>query len=340
MNLLITSAGRRSYLVRYFKNELDGKGKVFASNSEYSIALQEADGYFISPLIYDSLYVDSLISYCKKNNIDSIISVFDIDLLILAKSKYRIEKEGIKLLLSNQNVVETCNDKWESYNFLTSLNIQTPKTFKKIDDVINALDKGQIKFPIIIKPRWGMASIGVYSTDTKEELYFYGSKASRVIKSSYLKYESNITPNEAVLYQEQILGQEYGLDIINDFDGNFIGVFPKAKVSMRAGETDIGQTVSPNKFMNIAKILSQTFKHSTILSVDCIESNKILNVIEMNCRISGHYPVSHIAGINLPKQILEWLEGKATNWDNFKFREGVIVTKDLNPIQLNSYDIN
>lgn len=50
MNVLLTSAGRRSYIVDYFK-KVNGIGKVYASNSAYTIALKRADGYFISPLI-------------------------------------------------------------------------------------------------------------------------------------------------------------------------------------------------------------------------------------------------------------------------------------------------
>ena len=33
MNILLTSAGRRTYLVEYFKEALAGHGKVYASNS-------------------------------------------------------------------------------------------------------------------------------------------------------------------------------------------------------------------------------------------------------------------------------------------------------------------
>lgn len=33
MNILLTSAGRRTYLVEYFKKALGGQGKVYASNS-------------------------------------------------------------------------------------------------------------------------------------------------------------------------------------------------------------------------------------------------------------------------------------------------------------------
>ena len=334
-NILLTSAGRRSYLVKYFKEALNGKGEVHASNSEYTIALQEADNYFISPLIYEENYVDSLISYCKINNINAIISVFDIDLLVLANAKNYIESFGIKLLLANAEVVKICNDKWLTYKFLLENEILTPRTYKSKEDALEALSGGEISFPLIMKPRWGMASMGIYKVNNLEELDFFYSKSIRDIESSYLKYESNLTPGETVLIQEIIEGQEYGLDVINDLKGNFVCVLPKSKLLMRAGETDLGETVSPSIFIDTAHKLSELLKHEVILSVDCFDVEGKIYVLEMNCRISGHYPLSHLAGTNLPLQIIEWIEGKSTSIKNFKFKEGLYITKDLSPVILN-----
>lgn len=334
MNILITSAGRRSYLIKYFKEALSGKGKVYASNSEYTISLQEADDYIITPLIYDSEYIQSLLDYCLKNNIKAIISVFDIDLLVLSKAKKYIESHGIKLLLSGEEIVGICNDKWLTYKFLKEKNINTPNTFKNKDVLIKAIENKEIQYPIIMKPRWGMASMGIYIINDIEELEFYHKKTLNDINQSYLKYESGLTPTEMVLFQELIRGQEYGLDIINDLNGNYVGVFPKSKISMRAGETDLGQTVSPLKFESLAQEISNSLKHEVILSVDCFDYEGEYYVIEMNCRISGHYPLSHLAGVNLPKQIIEWLEGNETNHNYFNFEEELYITKDLTPVIL------
>ena len=95
MNILLTSAGRRAYIVDYFR-KCNGIGKVYASNSNYTIALQRADGYFITPLIYDNDYIPSIISYCKRNNITAVLSLFDIDLLVLARHESDFLKNGIK----------------------------------------------------------------------------------------------------------------------------------------------------------------------------------------------------------------------------------------------------
>lgn len=336
MNILITSAGRRSYLITYFKQALEGKGKVYAANSEYSIALQKADGYFLSPLIYSDNYVDELIRFCKDFNIKAIISVFDIDLLVLAKAKAKIEAEGIRLLLSNEQVVELCNDKWKTHEFLLNQKINSPKTYKTLCAAKTALKSAEINFPLIVKPRWGMASLGIYMVEDSNELEFFYQKSIKDIKNSYLKYESNLTPEEMVLIQEKLEGQEYGIDIMSDLKGNYITTLPKSKIRMRAGETDLGQTVSPIKFESLAKKITKSLKHEVIMSVDCFDINGELYVIEMNCRISGHYPLSHLAGTNLPKQIVEWLEGKPTDISNYKFEEGLYITKDLIPVILQS----
>ena len=87
MNILLTSVGRRTYLIEYFKEAMKCVGKVFASNSEYTYTLAHADEYVITPIIYDKKYIDFLIQFCKQNNITAIISLFDIDLYVLSKNK-------------------------------------------------------------------------------------------------------------------------------------------------------------------------------------------------------------------------------------------------------------
>lgn len=337
MNILLTSAGRRGYLVQYFREALEPLGgKVFASNSEYTIALQKADGYFISPLIYDSKYIESIVEFCKKNAITAVISLFDIDLLVLSRAENIFKLNGIQLLLASAESVELCNDKWMTNKALEAIGVKAPRTYKSLADFNKAKKDGQIDYPIIIKPRWGMASMGIYIVYNKEELRVMHRRCLREIGESYLKYESGLTPGEEILFQELLDGVEYGVDVINDLTGSYVCNLPKSKLRMRAGETDLGQSVDPGKFEGIAKELSKLIKHKAILSVDCFEVNGDLIVTELNCRISGHYPLSHLSGANLPKQIVEWLEGKPTDMRNFNYKVGTLVTKDLTPVVLDS----
>ncbi len=176
-----------------------------------------------------------------------------------------------------------------------------------------------------------MASIGLYFAENDDELNVFYNKSFKDVFKTYLKYESELTKDAPVLIQEYILGQEYGLDVINDLDTNYVTTFAKKKISMRAGETDIGETVDPTVFLGIAKLLSKFMQHEGILSVDCLSNNNGIYVVEMNCRISGHYPISHLAGANVPKQLIKWLNKEPTDKNLLEIKEGTMVTKDLIP---------
>lgn len=333
MNILLTSAGRRAYIVDYFK-ACRGIGKVHASNNIFTIALKRADAYFISPLIYDKDYIPSIIDYCKRNNINAVLSLFDIDLLVLAKNRQAFEEQGIRLILAPASFVEICNDKWNTYNFIRSIGLQSPKTYLRIDDVKRAILNDEICYPIIIKPRWGMASMGIYKVENENELMSFSEKCRRDIFNSYLKYESSMTADEAIIYQEVLKGEEYGLDVINTLDGEYITTFAKQKVTMRSGETDLGRTADSIPFEHVGKMISSQSHHEGILSIDCFSNEKGIFIIEMNCRISGHYPLSYLAGFNYPQLLVDWLNGKPTNPELLKFETDLFIIKDLVPMVL------
>lgn len=333
MNILITSAGRRAYLIDYFKN-VDGIDKVYASNSVYTIALQRADDYFISPLIYSDTYIASILQFCKDYNIGAVLSLFDADLLVLSKHKSEFEANGITLLVSDNNFVTTCNDKWETFNFLSAIEVNTPKTYLQKEQLAHELLHRDLLYPVIIKPRWGTGSIGVHVAYSENELNVLSNICEREINNSYLKYESNITPESSIIYQQFIPGTEYKLNIINDLNGNYVETFAIKKIAIRSGETDIGETVSNSLFVDIARKISQNSRHIGILSVDCIIMDDEIFVIEFNCRICGIYPILHLAGLNYPQILSDWLHNRITDKSLLKITHGIKVIKDITPTLL------
>lgn len=65
-----------------------------------------------------------------------------------------------------------------------------------------------------------------------------------------------MTKDEPIIYQEVMTGEEYGLDVLNDLNGNYIKTFAKQKVTMRSGETDLGRTADPTPFEKTAQAIS------------------------------------------------------------------------------------
>lgn len=336
MNILLTSVGRRTYLIDYFKDAVKGNGYVFASNSSYTYSLSHADKWVLTPTIYDDLYIDFLINYCIENEIEAIVSLFDIDLFVLAKNKKRFNNIGVNLIVSDEDVIKICNDKWLTYQFLKEHNIKTPRTYISIDKAKQDIYSGVLSFPLIIKPRWGMGSIGIYKADNIDELEIFLKKLKNEIFGTYLKFESTTDSENCVLIQEKINGQEFGIEILNDLAGKYVTTIAKKKIAMRAGETDIAEIVEPKPFINYARVLSNSLHHIANLDVDCfISDNGEIYVLELNSRFGGQYPFSHLAGVDFPNQIIKWLKGESSDPSLYTPEIGKISCKDLRPVIIN-----
>lgn len=335
MNILLTSVGRRSYLVNYFKEALKPlNGKVFAANSIETYALQQADAFTLTPQIYSAEYIDFLIDYCEKNKITVLISLFDIDLPILAKNKQRFKEMGIDVIVSDPEVIDICNDKWKTYHFLIQHNIKTPKTYISFVEAVAALNNKELEYPVIIKPRWGMGSIGIYKADNLEELQVLYKKVRHEIESSYLKFESNADIDQAILIQQCITSDEYGIEVVNDLQKNYVTTFCKKKLAMRSGETDQAITIENSKLSLIGKKLSSALGHIAMLDSDCLEIDGDFYVLELNARFGGQYPFSHLAGANIPNVLLSLYFGNAINKEDISISYNIVGCKDIQPVRL------
>lgn len=335
MNILLTSVGRRSYLVQYFKKSVGPNGKIHVANSSsVTPAFQVADFCTEVPLIYSQEYIPFLKKYCKDNSIDAIISLFDIDLPILAAHKAELESVGTKVVVSPCEVIDICNDKWKTFEYMSAHGFNVPKTYLSIADAESAIKSGELEFPVIVKPRWGMASIGVFEADNSEELAVLYNKAVAGIKKSYLKFESDQSIDMAVIIQEKLPGQEYGLDIINDLNGKYQNTIVKKKMAMRAGETDCAETVDDEMLKQLGRSISESLHHFANLDVDLFLVDGVPYILEMNARFGGGYPFSHMAGVDLPSAIVSWLEGKEVPASMLQAEPGVRSHKDLNIVRL------
>lgn len=309
MNILFTCAGRRTYLLKYFKENLAEGDKVFATDMQLSApALQVADVKLQVPAVYDADYVDITLGICKEHNINVLISLNDLELPILAENKARFEDLGVKVIVSDSEVIDICFDKYKTAQWVESLGLKSPKTYVRLQDVKDALAKGEIDFPLFMKPRWGSGSIGLESIADMEELDIYYHLLLKKIKKTILATAS--VGDEYIMIQEKLTGNEFGLDVMNDLEGNNVGVSVKQKLAMRAGETDKAVTRDLPVVREMGRKIGEALKHIGNLDVDIMQrANGDYCVLELNPRFGGGYPFSYEAGVNMPKAIIEWVKG-------------------------------
>lgn len=309
MNILFTCAGRRTYLLKYFKENMNEGDKVVATDMQLSApALQVADVKLQVPAVYDPKYVEITLQICKEQKIDALLSLNDLELPILAENKAKFEAEGVKMIVSDPAVIDIAFDKYKTAQWVESLGLKSPKTYVRLEDAKHALETGELHFPLFIKPRWGSGSIGLASIADMEKLDIYYHLLIKQVKKTILATAS--VGDEYILIQEKLTGNEFGLDVMNDLEGNNVAVSVKQKLAMRAGETDKAVTVDLPEVREIGHKIGTALKHIGNLDVDVMQNkNGEYCVLELNPRFGGGFPFSYEAGVNLPKAIIEWVKG-------------------------------
>lgn len=293
MNLLILSSGTRNKIVQYFKRELRGKGKVYTTDaSNLAPSLYDSDGHFIVPKIDHPHYLESILTICKENKIDGVLSLIDPELSMLSENKELFLEIGTIPIVSNYEVIELCFDKFQFNEFLKEHNFNSIKSYIQKEKFYEDLSKNEISFPVFVKPVKGSASININKVNSKEEI--------EVLFDQF----------DNLMIQEFIDGIEIGADVYIDMLTNEItSIFTKEKILMRAGETDKSKSIKNKKLFNLIKEFVTITGFKGIIDIDIFEVDGNFYISEVNPRFGGGYPHAYEVGMNIPKQIINNLMG-------------------------------
>lgn len=328
MNILLTCAGRRSYLVNYFKDAVGERGSVLAVDaSANAAALQEADTAFTVPLVSDPGYLDALIEICREQTVHLLLSLNDLELPLIARERDRFIEVDTLPIVSSPHVVDLCFDKWTTAQFIAAQGLRGPRTYVSVAGAHAALERGDVTFPLVLKPRWGSASIETVVAEDDEELQLAYQLIRKRLPRTILAAQTAGDPDHAILIQERLEGQEYGLDVINDLDGKYVTTFVKQKIRMRAGETDLAITVENEQLSALGGAIGQSLGHIGNLDCDVFLNDDGCSVLEMNPRFGGGYPFSHMAGANLPAALIAWSEGRTPDPSWLRVKPNVMSAK-------------
>lgn len=308
MNILFTCAGRRTYLLEYFRANMQPADRIIATDMQLTAsALTAADVKVQVPSVYDPQYLDILLDICRENAVDALISLNDLDLSIIAAAKHRFAALGVTVILSDSDTIETCLDKCKCMAMLQRAGLEAPATFNSLEAAEQALADGRLRFPVVVKPRHGSGSIGVEVVHDIHSLRELFPILKRHVQRSILAKVSQ--GDDCLLVQQQVTGTEYGVDIMNDLQGRTRAVAVKKKLAMRAGETDKAITVDHPAIHDVGYRLGAMLKHIGNLDVDIIDSDSHLYILDINPRFGGGFPFTYEAGANYPLALLKWLQG-------------------------------
>ncbi len=293
LNIMFTCIGRRVSLLNSFRKsarQLKLNSRFVGTDTDnLSPALQLCDSQYLVKPVNHRDYLKELLAIVKKEKIKLIVPTVDLDLKLLAVNKSKFEKLGCFVLISSADVIDICQDKRDTFKFLSSNGFGTPHTWSSQ----SALRKKDLQYPCFLKPWDGYASRGSAIVKNRMELSFY----------------SKTVPN--CIVQEFANGNEYTCDVFVDFEAQVRCVVPRKRLEVRSGEVSKAQVVKNPKVMEMAaRAVESLAAGPGVITVQLIKNrNGKINIIEINPRFGGGVPLSIHAGANFPKWILQQLIG-------------------------------
>lgn len=311
MNILILSAGTRDKVVQYFKKEAGENGKIVATDcSNLAPAVYDADKFYLVPRITAPGYLDIILDICKKEQIDGVFSLIDPELSMLAKEKDKFLAIGTTPIISPYELVETCFDKYRMYRMLQEMNIPTGKCYVDREKFYQAQERGEISYPVFVKPVKGSASININKVNSKEEI------------------DLLFTLYDDLMIQEYMDGQEYGADVYIDMiTGKCTSIFVKKKIKMRAGETDKSVSFKDETLFAILQDFVERCGFRGMIDIDIFDIGGTYYISEVNPRFGGGYPHAYACGVNMPKQVFKNLAGEANENTIGAYKENICMMK-------------
>lgn len=316
MNILLSSVGRRGYLVQYFQGALGSSGQIWGVDScSYAPGFVYCDHRLILPEVTCPEYCNKLLAVCKENEIQVIVPLIDPELQVLTYQRKKFTDAGIMVVVSPPETIEMAYDKYQTVQFAQQNDIAVPWTALEVDPTLSAISQGQIFWPIVVKPRKGSASQDIYYCDNEDQL----------------RYAFSCCPDPMI--QEVLKGTEYGYDLFADQNFRPISVYCKKKLAMRAGETDKAISTADPVLIEFGKKLLESMKLFGPADVDIFVDDDGPKLLEINPRFGGGYPCAHMSGANFCSKLIAMANGSPLAPDINSYPDGICMLKQDEIIQ-------
>ncbi|WP_022869735.1 ATP-grasp domain-containing protein [Yaniella halotolerans] len=319
MRIIISSAGRRVYLVQWFKEALqqaDIPGEVYVlDNDPGAAAAAAADRHFHIPAFTDAAYQGRLLELIDELQPDLFISLNDHEITVLSQSiGDELRSRGIVVPILDASAQIVVADKLATYRALRSVGVPTPKTVP-LSDAVGALELIESSSDLIIKDRLGSGSSGLLRFGQEQAHQWLNTRGVELIEQDPARLDG-------LVLQQDLGGIEYGLDIVTPVRGGSVeGILGRRKMRMRHGETSAAITVPTDQFRGVAKALNAALGIRGTIDVDVIVTEDgTPHVIDINPRFGGGYPFCHIAGADIPHFMVASTLGiePRTGWNTYQ----------------------
>lgn len=329
--MVIGSAGRRLYLIDWFREAFEGLGVdgrvVVTENDPSSAAASYGDVGRRLPRYSDPAYGPALLEMVEELRPSLFISVNDYELMhlhVASDLAEQLRRAGVMVPGVDRAWQIGCADKLRMAQLLMGIGVPTPRTVTGDDrEGIEALAAETDEF--VVKHRLGSASSGL-AVVARSAVAAAVAAAVATAPSS----DGSAPTGRDVVVQARLPGREHGVDIVGDLcvPGEMRAVLARQKMRMRAGETDKAISVDPAPFVATAERIARAAGLTGLIDVDMfLDEGGEPSVIDINPRFGGGYPFVHLAGADVPRFYLARALGLEVEDDWRDYAVGVVSAK-------------
>jgi carbamoyl-phosphate synthase large subunit len=259
------------------------KDVIAVDSSPLAAGLYFGSRSFLGYEAHHPLFIHKLLEICQSNQVDFVFPGHDVELPFLSSKIELFESKGIKLIVSDERVVDICDDKLETSNFLKDNGFFYPET--KLLEEFNWEGK-----PVILKPRTGGArSRQTYLVKTLTELETYTKLVNK---------------NNCVV-QEYIEGDEYTCGSVFLRDRDFGNILMKRE--LRSGDTYKAFSIKSESLSRYISNVVGALAPFGACNFQLKMRGDIPYIFEVNARCSGTTAARALVGFNEPKIIIDFL---------------------------------
>lgn len=307
VRVLISSAGRRAALLRLFRARGQDNRRVEIHACELEPALSAAcalaDVAHKVPRCTDAGFIPAIEQIIRDNRIDLVIPTIDTELP--AYAALASQRPETRVHVSTPNVIDIVRDKLRTMQILRDADIPVPDSWN--EDHLRRQDH-TLRWPVFAKPVGGSASRGLAVFASAAELPPLFA--------------------EPMMFQPCLVGPEYTVNMFIDAVGVLRCVIPHLRLQTRAGEVEKGRTERRADLTRIAHQIAGVLPGARgVLCFQVIDDRTTgPQVIEINARFGGGYPLAHHAGATFTDWLLDEVTGSPCRAHD-DWRDGVMMLR-------------
>lgn len=311
VTVLVSSVGRRSQLIECFRqamSEMGVCGRVLGMDvaPKTAPAAYLVDKCFTVRRCGDPGFIDDVLRIAIEENVSLVVPTIDTELLVYATNRQRFLQHGITVSVSDPETIGIACDKVETRRWLAENNFLSPRQGSP-NEVLQNPEKW--RFPLIMKPRSGSASAGVF------------------IAKSLVALKEHAEDRQGLIVQEIAHGDEYTVNVFVQ-DGRCVSAVPHIRLETRGGEVSKGITTKDERLMLLATTIAERLPGARgALNIQCfVDAAGTISVIEINARFGGGFPLANRAGARFPLWLLEPILEKPSTVTN-EWQDGLLMLR-------------